>query len=116
MPVSDESHDFEPPLPDTSNLPSVFMFAEYIPSDTRRTCSLPSAALKTLGKKKTLGKDGVCRVSKEKHSAKIKFAECKKNTRQRNKIFFLEKKEKKKNEKKLCQVLRSRTLGKEILL
>jgi len=58
------------------------MFAECILSDTRQTSSLPSAAQKTLGKKK--------------HSAKRKFAECKKNTRQRNKIFFLEKKEKKK--------------------
>jgi len=56
---------------------------------------LPSAAIKTLGKeivcrvsKKTLGKDGVCRVFSFLHSAK-------------EKIFFLGKKEKKKNEKKI---------------
>jgi len=73
------------------------MLAECIPSDTRRTSSLPSATLKTLGKqgvlpsvKKTLGKEVVCRVLK--------------NTRQRYKIFFLEKKEKKKMKKKLCRV------------
>ena len=49
-------------LPETSNLPIVFRFAECIPSETRRTSSLPSAALKTLGKKKTLSKEEVCRV------------------------------------------------------
>ena len=74
------------------------MFAECILSDTRQTSFLPSAALKTLGKKK--------------HSVKRRFAECKKTlskegvcrvffyTQQRNKIFFLGKKEKKKNKKK----------------
>jgi len=40
-------------LPETSNLPSVFMFAECIPSGTRQINSLPSAILKTLGKKNT---------------------------------------------------------------
>ena len=61
---------FHPSLPESSNLPSVFMFAECIPSGTRRTSSLPSAALKTLGKKNT--RQTGC------------FAECQnKNTRQR---------------------------------
>ena len=50
------------PLPETSNLPSVFMFAESILSDTRQTSCLPSAALKTFGKKK--------------RSVKSRFAEC----------------------------------------
>ena len=87
------------------------MFAECIPSGTRRTSSLPSAATKTLAKKNTrqIGR----------------FAECQKNTRQRgglpsvkkitwqrNKIFFLEKKKKKKNIF-FCRVLRSRTLDKK---
>ena len=40
-------------LPETSNLPSVFVFTECILSGTRQTSSLPSAALKTLGKKNT---------------------------------------------------------------
>ena len=64
-------------LPKTSNLPSVFMFAECFPSGTWRTSSLPSAALKTLGKKK--------------HSVKRRFAKCKKNTRQTLSLssFFL---------------------------
>ena len=74
------------------------MFVDCIPSGTRRISDLPSAALKTLGKKntrqnrgfaeckKTLGNERVCRVSK-------------KNTREINKIFFLLKKEKKKNKK-----------------
>ena len=73
-------------LPESSNLLSVFMFAECISSDTRRTSPLPCAALKTLGKKNTRQREGLSSV--------------KKNTRQRNKIFFLEKKEKKKFEKK----------------
>ena len=71
------------------------MFVECIPSGTRRTSSLSSAALKTLGKKKA--KEGVCRVSKEKHSAKSGFAECqKKNTPQTNKNLFSGKKEEEK--------------------
>ena len=88
------------------------MFAECILSDTRQINFLPSAALKTLGTKK--------------HSVNRRFAECKKNTRQRGSLpsvfffalgkeikpFFLGK-EKKKMKKKLCQVSRSRTLGKE---
>ena len=53
------------------------MFAEYIPSGTRRISDLSSAALKTLEKKtlgkiggspsvkKTLGKERVCRVLKK---------------------------------------------------
>ena len=99
------------PLPEFLNLPSVLMFVECILSGTRQTSYLPSAALKTLGKKK--------------HSAKMRFAECKKKhsikrglpsvfffTRQINKIFFLGKKEKKKIIIKLCRVPRSRTLGK----
>ena len=45
------------PLPESSNLRSVYLFAECIPSGTRRTNSLPSAILKTLDKK-TLGKNG----------------------------------------------------------
>jgi len=45
------------------------MFAECIPSGTRRISDLPSAALKTLGKKNTRQNRG--------------FPECKKNTRQR---------------------------------
>ena len=50
---------------------------------------------------------------KKKHSAKRGFAECFLFcTWQRNKIFFLGKKEKKKIKKKLCRVPRSRTLGK----
>ena len=81
-------------LPETLNLLSVFMVAECIPSDTRRTRSLPSTALKTLGKKNTRQNQ--------------RFAECQaKNTRQRGVcrvfffalgkeiIFFLKKKEKK---------------------
>ena len=43
-------------LPETSNLPSVFVFAECILSGTRQTSFLPSAVLKTLGKEE------VCRV------------------------------------------------------
>jgi len=64
---------------------------------------LPSAALKTLAKKKTLDKEEVCRVSKKKQSAKRGFAECFLfYTRQKKiKSFFLEKKEKKKNKKTL---------------
>ena len=54
----------EDALPKTSNLSSVFMFAECIPSGTRQTSSLPSAELKTLGK------EGVCRVFSFLHSAK----------------------------------------------
>ena len=41
------------------------MFAECIFLGTQQTSSLPSDALKTLGKKKTLGKEEVCRVSKK---------------------------------------------------
>ena len=65
------------------------MFAECIPSGTRRLSSLPSAVLKTLGKtktlgkigglpsvKKTLGKEGSLPSVKNKHSAKRGFAEC----------------------------------------
>ena len=76
-------------LPETSNLPSVFIFAECINSGTRRTSSLPSAALKTPDKKKPQQNGGLPSV--------------KKNTRQReglpsvfffalgeiNKIFFI---------------------------
>jgi len=65
-------------------------------SGTRQRASLPSAKEKTLGKNKTLGKEGslpsvkktlgkdlLCRVFFL-HSAKTPFAECKKrNTRQR---------------------------------
>ena len=89
-------------LPETSNLPSVFMFAECILSSTRQTRSLPSAALKTLGKnkhsvnrrftecKKTLGKDRVCRVFFFTLGKEVK-------------IFFLGKKEKKKNKKNFAE-------------
>ena len=56
-------------LPETSNLPSVFMFAECILSGTRRTNSLPTAILKTLSKKNTRQRE--------------EFVECQtKNTRQ----------------------------------
>ena len=57
-------------LPESSNLLSVFMFAECISSDTRRTSCLPSASLNTLGKFL------FCRVSTKKHSAKRWFVEC----------------------------------------
>ena len=43
---------FRKTLPEFSNLPSVFMFAKCISSGTQQTSSLPSADLKTLGKKK----------------------------------------------------------------
>ena len=105
------------------------MFAECIPSDTRRTRSLPSAEIKTLGKKKTLGKIRGLPSVKLKTLGKEGFAECfffalgkrnnffsgkereekneKKNFAEcpdlghsaKEKIFFLEKKEKKKNKK-----------------
>ena len=71
-------------LPESSNLPSVFMFAECIPSGTRRTSSLLRFAE---CQKKTLGKEGVCRVLRKTLGKEIKS-------------FFLKKKEKKKNEKK----------------
>ena len=51
------------------------MFAECIPSGTRRTRSLPSAALKTLGKK-TLGKIGGLPSVKLKTLGQEGFAEC----------------------------------------
>jgi len=44
-------------LPETSNLPSVFIFTECIPSDTRRISDLSSSAIKNRRKKKTLGKE-----------------------------------------------------------
>ena len=63
-----------------------------------------SASTRALGEqvlcrvsKKTLGKDGVCRVSKEKHSAKIKFAECKKTLGKEIKYFSGKEGEEKKN-------------------
>ena len=80
-------------LPETSNLPSVFMFAECILSGTQQTRSLPSATLKTLGKEEVcrvfflhsakrsiclsvfvaaLGKELVRRVPEGIHSANIK--------------------------------------------
>ena len=88
------------------------MFAECIPSGTRRTSSLPSAVLKTLGKKNTRQIE--------------RFAECQnKNTRQRfclpsvkkihpsnkNKIFFLKKKKKKKLGKEVPVQLGERRQG-----
>ena len=86
--------------PKTSNLPSVFMFAECIPSGTQRTSFLSSAALKTLSKKNTRQTGGLPSV--------------KKNTRQIGglpsvfffalgkevKYFFWERKRRKKNLKK----------------
>ena len=98
------------------------MFAECILSGTRQIRSLPSAALKTLGKKKHSVKRRFAECKKKhsakmgfaKHSAKMGFAECFFYTRQRSKIFFLRKKEKKKMKKKLYRVPRFRTLGKEI--
>ena len=61
-------------VPETSNLPSVFMFIECILSDTRQTSSLLSVALKTLGKKRTLGKEEVLPSVKKKHSVNREFA------------------------------------------
>jgi len=55
------------------------MFAEYIPSGTRRISDLSSAALKTLEKKNTRQNWG--------------FAECKKNTRQRAGLPSVKKKQ-----------------------
>jgi len=78
-------------LPETLNLPSVFMFAECIFLGTRQTRSLPSAALKTLGKKKHSVKRRFAECQK-KHSTKIWFAKCPKKTL-RNKIIFFEKEE-----------------------
>ena len=68
------SISFTHSLPETSNLPSVFIFAECIPSGTRRTSSLPSAELKTLGKEKHSTNRGFAEYKK--HSAKRGFAEC----------------------------------------
>ena len=65
--INFETVFLDPSLPETSNLPSVFMFAECILSDTRQTRSLPIAALKTFGKK---------------HSANLIFDECFLYTRQ----------------------------------
>ena len=76
------------PLPETSNLLSVFMFAECILSGTRQISSLPSATLKTLGKKKHSVKRRFAECQK-KHLTKMGFAECFFDTRQRSKIFFL---------------------------
>jgi len=49
-PASTPSQEPQRTLPESSNLPSVFLFAECIPPGTRRISSLPSAVLKTLGK------------------------------------------------------------------
>ena len=56
------------------------MFVECISLGTRQTNSLPSAILKTLGKKKHSAKRGVCRVSNKKHSANMGFTECHEKT------------------------------------
>jgi len=75
------------------------MFAECIFLGNRKTSSLPSAALKTLGKKKHSAKREFAECKK--HSAKRGFAECFLFcTRQRSKIFFSGKKDKKKKLKK----------------
>ena len=84
-----------PSLPETSNLPSVFMFARvYSLGHSANKFFAECCAKSTQQKKysvkrrfaeckKTLGKDMVCRVSK-------------KNTRQSNKIIFLKEEEEEK--------------------
>ena len=52
------------------------MFAECIPSDTRQTSSLSSAAKKTLDKIIALRKQTLCRVLKKNTRQRSKFVEC----------------------------------------
>ena len=73
-------------LQETGSLPSVFIFAECISSDTRQTSSLPSAAKKTLGKIIALGKQTLCRVLKKNTRQRSKFVECFFCTRQISKF------------------------------
>ena len=90
-------------LLETSNLPSVFTFAECIPSGTRQINSLPGAILKTLGKK-TLGKELKSFSGKEKEE--IFFDECSDLEHSTNK-------KEKKMEKKTLPSAPSGTLGKQ---
>ena len=100
-------------------LPSVFprqsankFFAECCAKNTRQKKNTRQRGGLPSVRKNTRQRGGLPSV-KKKHSPKRVFAECFLFcTRQRNKIFFLGKKEKEKMKKKLCRVPRCRTLGK----
>ena len=55
-------NEFHLALPETVGMPSARGFAEFIPSDTRQTCCVLSAAVETFGKHIALGKNTLCRV------------------------------------------------------